>query len=275
VDDLDMKITHVIRGDDHVNNTPRQINIMKALGGSPPIYAHLPTVLNDSGEKMSKRNGAMSVRDYQKGGYLPEAILNYLARLGWSHGDAEIFTKDQFINWFDLESLGRSPAQHNPEKLLWLNHQYIQNTDPVELAKLVKPFANQLGLNTEIGPDFLQVVGLIKDRANTLIEIAEAAKLFYLPAPSLTPEQIAANIPSAIIPALKDLIEAIKGAPETKEAYAAAFKQVLTQHQLKMPALAMPVRFALFATTQTPAIDSVLVVLGKEEALNRLSKVVQ
>jgi glutamyl-tRNA synthetase len=274
VDDLDMSITHVIRGDDHVNNTPRQINIMKALGGTPPVYAHLPTVLNDSGEKMSKRNGAMSVRDYQKAGYLPEAVLNYLARLGWSHGDAEIFTKDQFVNWFDLDSLGRSPAQHNPEKLLWLNHQYIQNADPAVLAELTKPFAHELGIDTEKGPDFVQVVALLKDRANTLIEIAEGAKLFYLPAPQHSAEQIATNIPTEIIPALKDLIEAVKSAEHTKSAYSAAFKEVLAKHQIKMPALAMPVRYALFATTQTPAIDSVLVVLGKGEAIERLSKVV-
>jgi len=274
VDDLDMNITHVIRGDDHVNNTPRQINIMKALGGTPPVYAHLPTVLNDSGEKMSKRNGAMSVRDYQKAGYLPEAILNYLARLGWSHGDAEIFTKEQFVNWFDLGSLGRSPAQHNPEKLLWLNHQYIQNTDPEKLAQVTKPFAHQLGIDTENGPDFVQVVALLKDRANTLIEIAEGAKLFYLPAPAHNSEQIAENIPAEIIPALKDLIEAIQSAEHTKAAYGAAFKEVLAKHQIKMPALAMPVRYALFATTQTPAIDSVLLVMGKNEAVARLSKVV-
>ena len=274
VDDLDMKITHVIRGDDHVNNTPRQINIMKALGGTPPVYAHLPTVLNDSGEKMSKRNGAMSVRDYQKAGYLPDAILNYLARLGWSHGDAEVFTKEQFVNWFDLDSLGRSPAQHNPEKLLWLNHQYIQNTDPASLALATKPFAHELGIDTESGPNFIQVVALLKDRANTLIEIAEGAKLFYLPAPQLNAQQIAENIPQSVVPALKDLIEAIQNVEPSKEAYSAAFKQVLAKHQLKMPALAMPVRYALFATTQTPAIDSVLVVLGKEEAVNRLSKVV-
>jgi glutamyl-tRNA synthetase len=274
VDDLDMNITHVIRGDDHVNNTPRQINIMKALGGTPPVYAHLPTVLNDSGEKMSKRNGAMSVRDYQKAGYLPEAILNYLARLGWSHGDAEIFTKEQFVNWFDLESLGRSPAQHNPEKLLWLNHQYIQNSDPTDLAQLTKPFAHQLGIDTEKGPDFVEVVSLLKDRANTLIEIAEGSTLFYLPAPVHNAEQIAANIPAEIVPALKDLIEAIKNAEHTKVAYSAAFKEVLAKHQIKMPALAMPVRYALFATTQTPAIDSVLVVLGKDEVTKRLSKVV-
>ena len=274
VDDLDMKITHVIRGDDHVNNTPRQINIMRALGGLPPIYAHLPTVLNDAGEKMSKRNGAMSVRDYQKAGYLPEAILNYLARLGWSHGDAEVFTKEQFVGWFDLANLGRSPAQHNPEKLLWLNHQYIQNADPVQLAEATKPFAHQLGIDTENGPDFVQVVALLKDRANTLIEIAEGAKLFYLPAPSHGTEQLAENIPSAIKPALLDLVNAIKHAEPSKEVYAAIFKQVLAQHQLKMPALAMPVRYALFATTQTPAIDSVLVVLGKDEVLKRLSKAV-
>ncbi|MEY3528724.1 MAG: hypothetical protein RLZZ549_1210, partial [Pseudomonadota bacterium] len=185
VDDLDMKITHVIRGDDHVNNTPRQINIMKSLGGTPPVYAHLPTVLDESGEKMSKRNGALSVRDYQKMGYLPEAILNYLARLGWSHGDVEIFSKDQFIGWFDLEHLGRSPAQHNPEKLLWLNHHYIQNGDPKRLAKLCKPFADQQSINTTQGPNFEAVVALLKDRANTLLEIVEGAKLFYQDRPQL------------------------------------------------------------------------------------------
>jgi glutamyl-tRNA synthetase len=269
-----MNITHVIRGDDHVNNTPRQINIMRALGGTPPVYAHLPTVLNELGEKMSKRNGAMSVRDYQKAGYLPEAILNYLARLGWSHGDAEVFTKEQFVNWFDLHSLGRSPAQHNPEKLLWLNHQYIQNADPVALAKAAKPFAHDLGIDTETGPDFVEVVTLLKDRANTLVEIAESAKLFYLPAPMHQATDIAANIPQEIVPAIQDLILLIKNAEHSKTAYGAAFKEVLAKHQIKMPALAMPVRYALFATTQTPAIDSVLVVLGKDEAVTRLSKVV-
>jgi glutamyl-tRNA synthetase len=224
---------------------------------------------------MSKRNGAMSVRDYQKAGYLPEAILNYLARLGWSHGDAEVFTKEQFVHWFDLESLGRSPAQHNPEKLLWLNHQYIQNTDPVKLAESTKPFAHDLGIDTESGPNFIEVVSLLKDRANTLIEIAEGAKLFYLSAPNLSAAQINENIPEAIKPALKDLLETIAITEPSKEAYGAVFKQVLAKHQIKMPALAMPVRYALFATTQTPAIDSVLMVLGKEEVIKRLSKVLQ
>ena len=165
--------------------------------------------------------------------------------------------------------------RHNPEKLLWLNHQYIQNADPAKLAQATKPFTHELGIDTESGPDFTQVVALLKDRANTLIEIAEGSKLFYLPAPQLSAQQISENIPATVVPALKDLIAAIENAQPSKEGYSAAFKQVLANHQLKMPALAMPVRYALFATTQTPAIDSVLVVLGKEEAVNRLSKVVQ
>ena len=273
VDDMDMKITHVIRGDDHVNNTPRQINIMRALGGTPPIYAHLPTVLNDMGEKMSKRNGAMSVRDYQKAGYLPEAILNYLARLGWAHGDAEIFTKEQFVAWFELEHLGRSPAQHNPEKLLWLNHHYIQQADTKYLSELVRPFAEERGIDIQQGPNFEQVVGLLKDRANTLLEIADGAKLFYAPAPQHSAEQIAAHIPAAIKPALTDLKRAIGGCEASKEAYAAVIKAILAEHQIKMPALAMPLRFALFATTQTPAIDAVMALMGWEACTERLNLV--
>lgn len=274
VDDLDMNITHVIRGDDHVNNTPRQINIMKALGGTPPVYAHLPTVLDESGEKMSKRNGALSVRDYQKMGYLPEAILNYLARLGWSHGDVEIFNKEQFIQWFDLEHLGRSPAQHNPEKLLWLNHHYIQNGEPKRLAQLCKPFADQQGINIEQGPSFESVVGLLKDRANTLLEIVEGAKLFYQGRPQLSAEQIKENIPVAIQPAITEFKELLKNEEaSTKEQVAAILKTVLTKHQLKMPALAMPIRYALFATTQTPALDAVIATLGKEEVIERLAKI--
>lgn len=279
VDDLDMEITHVIRGDDHVNNTPRQINILKALGAEPPVYAHLPTVLNEQGEKMSKRNGAMSVRDFEKAGYLPEAVLNYLARLGWAHGDAEVFTKEQFVSWFDLEHLGKSPAQYNPEKLIWLNHHYIQHSDPQVLAKSVKPFAELEGIQfdgdvVKSGPDFVAVVGLLKDRANTLIEIAQGAKLFYAQAPShaLAVDEFKANVKQEIVPALKDFIDAYIACDGTKPAIAAAFKEVLSKHGLKMPALAMPVRYLMFATTQTPAIDAVLSIMGKEEVVKRLKE---
>ena len=272
VDDLDMKITHVIRGDDHVNNTPRQINILKALGGTSPIYAHLPTVLNDQGEKMSKRNGAMSVRDYEREGYMPEAVLNYLARLGWSHGDAEVFTKEQFVEWFNLDHLGKSPAQHNPEKLLWLNHHYIQQADATDLAKRALPFAQNLGIKTDVGPDFVGVVNIIKDRANTLIEIAEGARLFYTDRPNHSAADVDANIPEAVRPAISDFIAELEGGDGSKAAVSAAFKAVLAKHGLKMPALAMPVRYAMFATTQTPAIDAVISLIGIEETKERLQR---
>ena len=270
VDDLDMKITHVIRGDDHVNNTPRQINILQALGGSLPIYAHLPTVLNDQGEKMSKRNGAMSVRDYERDGYMPEAVLNYLARLGWSHGDAEVFTKEQFVEWFDLDHLGKSPAQHNPEKLLWLNHQYIQQADAADLAKRALPFVEKLGIKTDSGPDFVGVVNILKDRANTLIELAEGARLFYMDRPDHSAADRQANIPESVHPVISDLIAELEAGDGSKAAVSGAFKAVLAKHGLKMPALAMPVRYAMFATTQTPAIDAVISLIGIEETKQRL-----
>jgi glutamyl-tRNA synthetase len=275
VDDLDMKITHVIRGDDHVNNTPRQINILKALGGVSPIYAHLPTVLNDQGEKMSKRNGAMSVRDYEREGYMPEAVLNYLARLGWSHGDAEIFTKEQFVDWFNLDHLGKSPAQHNPEKLLWLNHHYLQHGDAADLAQRTLPFAQKLGIKTDVGPDFVAVVGLLKDRANTLIEIAEGAKLFYMDRPQHSQADLEANIPASTHAALADFASALAGSDGSKAAVSTAFKEVLAKHGMKMPALAMPVRYAMFATTQTPAIDAVISLIGKEETIQRLQSCIK
>jgi len=278
VDDLDMNITHVIRGDDHINNTPRQINIIHALGGQVPVYGHLPTVLNEQGEKMSKRHGAMSVRDYQEAGYMPEAILNYLARLGWSHGDAEIFSKEQFIQWFDLESLGKSPAQFSPEKLIFLNHHYIQQADSAELAQRTIPFAQKEGIlfkegQAANGPDFVKVVDLLKARANTLIEIAQGAKLFYMQAPQhdLQSAEFKANVLETIIPAIKEFTEGLKNTNGTKESIAAAMKEVLAKHSIKMPALAMPIRYLMFATTQTPAIDAMMAIIGKEEVIRRLS----
>lgn len=278
VDDLDMKISHVIRGDDHVNNTPRQINIIQALGGLVPIYAHLPTVLNDQGEKLSKRNGAMSVRDFQKAGYLPQAILNYLARLGWSHGDAEIFSKEELIQWFDLESLGKSPAQFSPEKLLWLNHHYISHANSIKLAQSAIPFAQLAGIDfvgevAQNGPDFVKVVDLLKARSNTLVELAQAAKLFYMAPPlhQTQSKEYQDLITDAIKPAIRDLVQALKISDGSKESVGIAMKAVLSQHGLKMPALAMPVRYLLFSTTQTPAIDAVIFILGVDEVVQRLN----
>jgi glutamyl-tRNA synthetase len=179
VDDWDMKITHVIRGDDHVNNTPRQINVLKALGGTLPVYGHVPMILGADGEKLSKRHGAVSVMEYPAQGYLRDAMLNYLARLGWSHGDDEIFSLEQFCSWFDLDHLTKSPAQFNPEKLAWLNNHYIKATDNAELARLAMPELERDGAQLDGGPSLPEVIGLLKDRANTVNELADAAMLFY------------------------------------------------------------------------------------------------
>ncbi|AJK46994.1 glutamate--tRNA ligase [Burkholderia plantarii] len=273
VDDLDMDITHVIRGDDHVNNTPRQINILRALGGEVPVYAHLPTVLNEQGEKMSKRHGAMSVMGYRDSGYLPEAVLNYLARLGWSHGDAEIFSREQFVAWFDLEHLGKSPAQYDLAKLNWLNNHYIKEADNARLAALAKPFFAALGMDDtalEGGPDLAAVIGLMKDRASTIKEIAEAATMFYrMPAPDA--DELAQRVTDAVKPALAALVEALKTAEWTREGIAAALKATLAAHGLKMPALAMPVRLLVAGTTHTPSIDAVLALFERDVVLSRLS----
>ncbi|MCF2133554.1 MULTISPECIES: glutamate--tRNA ligase [Mycetohabitans] len=272
VDDLDMAITHVIRGDDHVNNTPRQINILRALGGTPPVYAHLPTVLNEQGEKMSKRNGAMSVTGYRDEGYLPEAVLNYLARLGWAHGDAEIFSREQFVEWFDLEHLGKSPAQYDANKLKWLNNHYLKEADNARLASLALPMLTALGVDVTRGAPLDGVVALFKDRANTVKEIAESAVIFYrTPAPAA--QELERHLTDAVRPALAEFIEALAGIDWTKEAIGTALKAVLAAHKLKMPQLAMPVRLLVAGTTHTPSIDAVLYLFGRETVLERLRAV--
>ncbi|WP_087688142.1 glutamate--tRNA ligase [Pandoraea sp. PE-S2R-1] len=271
VDDIDMDITHVIRGDDHVNNTPRQINIFEALGKQPPIYAHLPTVLNDQGEKMSKRNGAMSVVQYREEGFLPEAVVNYLARLGWAHGDAEVFSRDQFVEWFDLDHLGKSPAQHNPEKLLWLNNQYLKQADNERLAGLTVPFLEKAGVSIDGSPSLAGVVGLFKDRANTIKDIAASAEMFYRQ-PQPSGEDVAQHLTDTARAAVKDLAAGLAALPEwKKEAISPVFKATLAQHGMKMPQLAMPVRLLVVGTTHTPAIDAVLELLGRDTVLARLA----
>ncbi|WP_144112568.1 glutamate--tRNA ligase [Paraburkholderia sp. BCC1886] len=275
VDDLDMRITHVIRGDDHVNNTPRQINILRALGAEPPVYAHLPTVLNEEGEKMSKRHGAMSVMGYRDAGFLPEAVVNYLARLGWSHGDAEIFSREQFVEWFDLDHLGKSPAQYDHDKLKWLNAHYIKEADNARLAELTRPFFAEAGIEAaaiEQGADLVAVVGLLKDRASTVKEIADNAAMFYrTPAPDA--ESLAQHVTEAVRPALADLATALKTVEWTKEAIAATLKATLGAHKLKMPQLAMPVRLLVAGTTHTPSIDSVLMLFGRDVVVSRIEGV--
>ncbi|ABR88734.1 Glutamyl-tRNA synthetase [Janthinobacterium sp. Marseille] len=271
VDDSDMKITHVIRGDDHVNNTPRQINILQALGATLPHYGHLPMILGTDGEKLSKRHGAVSVMDYPAQGYLPEAMLNYLARLGWSHGDDEVFSMEQFTQWFDLDHLTKSPAQFNPEKLDWLNNHYIKQADNTRLAGLVRPMMEGLGAQFENAPDLAAVIALMKERVNTLNELAVAAMLFYRQ-PAADAALLAQHLTDAIRPALAQYVEQLKTVAWSKEALSATLKEVLAAHKLKMPQLAMPLRLLITGQLQTPSIDAVVELFGREVVLARLGK---
>jgi glutamyl-tRNA synthetase len=271
VDDWDMKITHVLRGDDHVNNTPRQINILNAIGAPLPIYGHLPMILGSDGEKLSKRHGAVSVMDYPAQGFLPEAMLNYLARLGWSHGDDEIFSMQQFCEWFNLDHLSNSAAQFNNEKLAWLNNHYIKQTDNARLAELAKPVLEQKGAQFDGAPDVATVLGLMKERANTINELAESSMLFFrTPAPDAA--LMTQHYTDAVKPALAQFAERCKDVEWTKEALAAMIKEVLAAHGLKMPQIAMPLRLMVAGQLQTPAIDAVLQIFGREAILARVSK---
>lgn len=274
VDDSDMKITHVIRGDDHVNNTPRQINILQALGAPLPFYGHLPMILGTDGEKLSKRHGAVSVMDYPAQGYLPEAMLNYLARLGWSHGDDEVFSMEQFTQWFDLDHLTKSPAQFNPEKLDWLNNHYIKLADNARLAGLVRPMMESHGAKFDGAPDLQAVIALMKDRINTLNELAVAAMLFYRqPAPDAA--LLTQHLTDAIKPALVQYAEQLKTVAWTREALSAALKEVLAANKLKMPQLAMPLRLLITGQLQTPSIDAVVELFGRDVVLARLANYLQ
>ncbi|MFC3109682.1 glutamate--tRNA ligase [Undibacterium arcticum] len=271
VDDWDMRITHVIRGDDHVNNTPRQINILQALGAPLPLYGHLPMILGTDGEKLSKRHGAVSVMDYPAQGYLPEAMLNYLARLGWGHGDDELFSMEQFCAWFDLGHLSKSPAQFNPEKLAWVNNHYIKQADNNRLAALARPLMEKEGAQFDGAPDLAAVIGLMKERANTVNELAAAAMLFYRqPAPDAT--LLAQHLTDAIKPALADYAERCQSVEWKKDALTPMLKEVLAAHQLKMPQMAMPLRLIITGQLQTPSIDAVLELFGRDTVLARLAK---
>ena len=271
IDDWDMQITHVIRGDDHVNNTPRQINILKALGATLPLYGHVPMILGADGEKLSKRHGAVSVMDYPAQGYLPEAMLNYLARLGWSHGDDEVFSMEQFCAWFDLDHLSKSPAQFNPEKLAWLNNHYIKQADNVRLAGLVKPVMDMDGADFTNAPELQAVIGLMKERVNTINELAAAAMLFYR-TPDPAADVLAQHLNALSRPALQDYAARCHTVEWTKEALSAMLKEVLAAHKLKMPQMAMPLRLLLTGQLQTPSIDAVIELFGRDTVLARLTK---
>lgn len=270
VDDIDMAITHVIRGDDHVNNTPRQINIFQALGKEPPVYAHLPTVLNEQGEKMSKRNGAKPVTQYREEGYLPDAMVNYLARLGWSHGDDEIFSRAQFLQWFNLDHLGRSAAQFDEAKLRWVNAQHLKATADEALAPLVAAQLQKSGIAADAR--LPAICGLFKDRCDTLVALAGWAAAFYADVQPQASE-LEQHVTAAVKPALALLAEKLAAcATWDKPSIAAAIKEVLAAQGIKMPALAMPVRVLVMGTAQTPSLDAVLALFSREIVLARLQR---
>jgi glutamyl-tRNA synthetase len=271
VDDLDMDVTHVIRGDDHVNNTPRQINIFRALGASLPRFAHVPMILGPDGEKMSKRHGAVSVMQYRDDGYLPEALLNYLARLGWSHGDEEVFSVSQLVEWFDLEHVSKSAARFDPQKLVWLNAHYLKQAADERLAELVRPFLVKDGCDPEQGPDVVKVVALLKERVGTIEELGDAAVYFFRRLHP-TSELRAQHYGAESLKALAALAVRLKTLDWSREAIARAVKETAAEHKLKMPQVAMPLRVMVTGEVQTPAIDAVLALLGREESLRRLEE---
>ncbi len=271
VDDWDMGITHVIRGDDHVNNTPRQINILAALGASVPQYAHLSMILGDDGTKLSKRHGTVSVMQYDEDGYLPDAVINYLARLGWSHGDDEVFSRAQLVEWFDLDHITASAAQFNTEKLLWLNQHYIKQTPASALAVLVESRLAARGVAVAGGPDLVQAVALYQDRCNTLNVLADAVEVFYVP---LEPsgELLAQHLTMEARPALADFAAGLAGVVWETPAIAALIKETVAKHGLKMPKLAMPLRVLLTGQLQTPSVDAVITLVGREKTLEILKR---
>ncbi|HEY3460050.1 MAG TPA: glutamate--tRNA ligase [Casimicrobiaceae bacterium] len=271
VDDVDMRISHVIRGDDHVNNTPRQINIMRALGASPPVYAHLPTVLTPAGERLSKRHGARGVLQYRDDGYVPEAMVNYLARLGWSHGDAEVFDVDAFVQWFDLSGLTPSPARFDPEKLRWLNHEHLKRLDVAEVGRRLEPFLRAEGIDASRGPPVERVAALLRERAPTLVEMAEAAHYFYR-APSVDRVMLGGQLNDANRDALAELHEAFGTIAWERDAIGATIKAAASRHALKAPQVMMPLRALVAGSLKTPAIDAVLELVGRDATRERMAR---
>lgn len=269
VDDWDMQISHVFRGDEHVNNTPWQINIFNALGAPLPQFGHVPVILGDDGQKLSKRRGAVSVTAYEEAGYLPEAMLNYLSRLGWSHGDDELFSREQLVSWFDGTHLNKSPAQWDPAKLEWVNSQYIKQADDARLAELVSAQLRQRGIEAEPSR-LLPMCALFKDRCATTVALCDWLLMYFAPV-SPSAEDLASHVTDAIKPALSGLADRLEAMAEwTKANIAAAIKETIAAHGIKMPVLAMPVRALVCGRVQTPSVDAVLELFEKEIVIKRL-----
>ncbi|MCM8856359.1 MAG: glutamate--tRNA ligase [Candidatus Thiodiazotropha sp.] len=273
VDDLDMKITHVIRGDDHLNNTPRQINILQALDAGPPIYGHVPMILGDDGARLSKRHGAVSVMQYREAGFLPEALLNYLVRLGWSHGDQEIFSVDEMIELFDIDAVNKAASSFNTDKLLWLNQHYIKQDDAKRIAHLLSPHMGNLGIDPSQGPDLVAVAEAHQERARSLVEMAEMSAFCYQDYEVFEEKAAKKHLRPAAREPLERIRETLDSLGEwTTETLHTAVEQVSADLDVKMGKVAQPLRVAVVGRAASPGIDVTLYLVGKEASLRRIDK---
>jgi glutamyl-tRNA synthetase len=273
VDDLDMGITDVIRGDDHVNNTPRQVNILQALGKTPPRYAHVPMILGDDGSRLSKRHGAVSVMEYRNQGILPEALLNYLVRLGWSHGDEELFTLDQMVELFDIGDVNKAASAFNTEKLLWINQHYIKKADPAHLARLLSPHMGELGIDPASGPDLVEVVRAQQERAQTLVEMAEISAFFYRDYEAFEEKAAKKHLRAVALEPLRVMRERLAGIDDwAGETLHQAVIDVSESLELKMGKVAQPLRVAVVGRAASPGIDVTLELVGKDASLRRIDR---
>ncbi|HEB94900.1 MAG TPA: glutamate--tRNA ligase [Sedimenticola thiotaurini] len=276
VDDSDMAISHVIRGDDHINNTPRQINIFRALGKEPPRFAHVPMILGEDGARLSKRHGAVSVMQYREEGFLPEALLNYLVRLGWSHGDQEIFSLEEMIQLFEIEDVNKAPSSFNTEKLLWLNQHYLKQGDPLHIAHLLSYHLGRLGIDPTSGPDLVEVVEAQRERARTLVEMAEISRFIYQDFEQIEP----AAAKKHLRPAARQPLERMRAALAAQEDWSVEalhrlVEQVAEELELKMGKVAQPLRVAVVGRAASPGIDVTLHLVGQEKCLRRIDRALE
>jgi glutamyl-tRNA synthetase len=275
VDDMDMGMTHVIRGDDHLNNSPRQINIFKALGAEPPVFAHVPMILGDDGARLSKRHGAVGVMSYRDEGYLPEALLNYLVRLGWSHGDQEIFTREEMISLFDVKDVNKAASSFNTDKLLWLNQQYIKQGDPAQIAEQLEWHMSNQHIDISEGPALADVVKAQQERAKTLVEMAENSRFFY-EAPTAYDEKAAKKqLNDNSLPLLEEMLTRLMALEGWEaETVHAEVKACAEKNEVGMGKVAQPIRVAITGNTVSPSLDMTLYLLGRERTLSAISKAV-
>ena len=271
VDDMDMGVTHVIRGDDHLNNTPRQMNMLRALGATLPLYAHVPMILGADGTKLSKRHGAVSVLQYEEEGYLPDALLNYLVRLGWSHGDQEVFTREEMIAAFDIRDVNKAASAFNPEKLLWLNQQHMMRAAPAALVPHLRAQLRRLGCDSDDRQLLEGVILAQRERAKTMKEMATNSRFFFSDRIEMDPKAVAKHLTAEARTVLAQVRGQLAGLPQwDAPSINGLLNQLSAQLQVGLGKVAQPVRVAVTGSAVSPPIDATLALLGRERSLARL-----